>query len=340
MRLSIDTPATHQMIHDVVTAFTGRERTVEISDQSRRYSLCMATASTAATALVFLATFWVLGTAGALCLTGIVVVAVAVDAYLLNRSLFPVVMANIRGEIVTTPDAKKEYSDHGKEAIAFARGMLREHPETERFVWTYLDNQPVNTEIAFLTGLYYNVAQKKLWEVVKQHKEGNLLDYQDVKEAADDMMKIAFAIGCLSLDDAHSVQKAIQRNGENRSFVGTMVTQDSYLYRTFFFMPNAYQGVVRPGLEWSEEGAYQDAGVYPCHPIPDEYAKEFYKEGTMQAGWRALYNEFCARIEMYVTRVDLQNGQAGSWGDQRFTNWTEKDKSQDTFRICCDTQPT
>jgi len=223
----------------------------------------------------------------------------------------------------------KPYSTLGKSALEFARKKLEEHPEIQPKKFSAGWNgpsetiQPTNQEIARLTDLYWDVAFKNFEELMKQNQD-NPWASQDVIDAADTCMKIAFAISNLTLDDLKASTEI-----SKKSYVNALTEQDAYQYRTFYFCTNIYHGC-RAAINWDKN---RNALMHIAS-IPDEHATLFYQKETVQNTWNELYNNYCDRIRMFVNENELKNA------DQRHVNWTQKDTGVRTFRATPDTQPT
>jgi hypothetical protein len=237
----------------------------------------------------------------------------------------------------------KAYPQIGQEAIDFARQKLSEHPEIKPAVfsagWHGADktNQPVNQEIALLTNLYWDVYFEAFTQAVKKHKD-NPWSQQEVIQAADDLIKIGYAISCLTLEDLPEFIHSLEQKGTKRTYAEALATQDSYQYRTYYSCTKAYHWI-RGGVTWDKVpwGEDEEDIVQP-RETPKAHADLFYKKGTIQNGWRLLYNDHCDRIRSYVKEADLQRA------DNRHFKWTQKDEdtmfSGRTFRNVPDTLPT
>lgn len=232
----------------------------------------------------------------------------------------------------------KPYSDLGQQALDFARKKLEAHPEIapQKFSAGWYGpantNQPINTEIALLTTLYWDVSFKNFENLMKQHKE-NPWNNQEVLQAADECMKIAYAISNLTLDDLKSFTEKLSSKGDNRTFAKALTQQDSYQYRTFYYCTDAYHWL-RGEIKWSMAPYSYKEGLFPSHPISEAHANTFYQKGTIQHSWNELYNNYCDRVRMYVDENELR------LADNRHVNWTKKDTGIQSFRPVPDTRPT
>lgn len=230
----------------------------------------------------------------------------------------------------------KPYSNLGQEAIEFARKKLQEYPglTPAKFSggWYGSDktNQPINPEIALLTTLYWNVAFKNFENVMKENKE-NPWSNQEVIQAADECMKIAYAISNLTLDDLKSFTEALSSKGDKRTYAKALTEQDSYQYRTFYYCTNAYHWL-RGEIAWSKN--LRNEWLLQSKFISNAHASAFYQKGTIQNSWNDLYNNYCDRVRLYVNEKELQSA------DNRHVTWTKKDTGMNSFKSVPDTQPT
>lgn len=224
----------------------------------------------------------------------------------------------------------KTYPQIGQEAIEFARQKLNEHPDIQPTKFRTLQgvcaggtNQPVNQEIALLATLYWNVYFAAFEQKIKEHKEENPWSQPDVIQAADDLIKIGYAISCLTLEDLPEFTQALETKGKKRTYAEALTIQDSYQYRTYYSCTSAYHWI-RGGIVWIGDDHQATEGYLDyLQETPKIHADPFYQEGTIQSKWRALYNDHCDRIRSYVKESDLQRA------DNRHFTWTKKD--EDTF---------
>lgn len=227
------------------------------------------------------------------------------------------------------------YPALGQEALEFARKKLKEHPELAPTHfgagWSGKTHQPVNPEIALLTTLLTSVAEKNFIDLLKQNKE-NPWSNQEVIKAADEGMKIAYAISNLTLDDLKPFIQQLPTKDKQRTYAGALVIQDSYQYRTFYYCTNIYH-LLRGQVTWGAGASGREEFTDP-ESISKEHADAFYQPGTIQNSWNQLYNNYCDRIDQYVGREALEHA------DGRHSNWTEKDTGIGSFRSYPGTRPT
>jgi hypothetical protein len=215
-----------------------------------------------------------------------------------------------------------EIPEVGKEARKFAIESLESHPEITPFKFTAFcsgDNtlQPVNTQIAKLRNLYEDVHFKAFEEALKNHPN-NPWEQDEVLQAADAIIKVAYTISCLTLED---LKPFTEQN--KRTYAEALTVQDSYQYRTFYYCTLAYHWI-RGGAVWNDkEEGYIDHSTTYNGRIPvfttKAHAQTFYTDGTMQNSWNQLYNDYCDRVRSYVKEEDLRRA------DSRHVEWTIKD---------------
>lgn len=189
----------------------------------------------------------------------------------------------------------------------------------------------MNKEILYLTSLLWKVCFKNLGDAFKKafQNQQDPWSQQEVIDAADAYMKVAYAISSLTLDDLPAFTAKVF---PGTTFAEALTRQDSYQYRTFYDCTNAYHNI-RGGLKWGEtENFLVKTGI--AKAIPENYSQPFYENGTIQHSWNVLYNEFCTRVRKYVPEEDLRIA------DQRHVHWTPLDTAADTFHQYRDTQPT
>lgn len=224
-----------------------------------------------------------------------------------------------------------------QETMDFARSKLKEYPETapEKFSAGYCGfkktHQPVNQEIALLTALYWDVYFKEFGEAVKKIK-GDPWSKKKVIVAADALMKVAYAIGCLTLEDLEPFTQRLSSKGHRRSYARALTEQDSYQYRTFYYCTTVYH-LIRGAVESKNKGEKKVLS-FPDSDIPQTHSKLFYESDTIQNLWNKLYNDYCDRIRYYVNEIELEKA------DSRHVNWTRKDVEETSFERTPDTKPT
>lgn len=239
----------------------------------------------------------------------------------------------------TTPPTSKripfrDYPVVGKAAIQFAREQIKVHADVVAQPFDK-DYQPINSEITKLKTLYWTVYWKNLQETFAKHaSQEKPWEQPEVENAVEACMKIAYTIGCLTLEDLKPFTDQIPKeSAEWWTNQRALVRQDSYQYRTFYYCPRLYH-MVRGAYAWAQNphrdnndlktnpfGFYNRSEVLPKdkQSIDQQYAQFFYTQTKVQNTWNELYNDYCDRIRMYVAEDDLREE------DSRHVNWTRKD---------------
>ncbi len=217
-----------------------------------------------------------------------------------------------------------------REALEFARTTLADHPEVTRFSWGCFEasNQhPSNPEIARLSFIFLETWLPKLLKIVNPPRRlvgfqetddrGNPLKLQpaiykqdrledpwaDNEKAtiADTCLKLSYALVCLTCDDMPHMQRKLPKCFAESFDFGC---QHSYQYRWVVLHTRVYQMVRN------------------CSDNK-QHSQCFYQEGTIQSGWRNLFNNHCDYVK-----------QCGwSLGDQRYFPWFEKDEPEKPLAI-------
>jgi len=184
--------------------------------------------------------------------------------------------------------------------------------------------QPVNCEIATLATSYFDhIATFKT--ALKAHQI-NPWDQEDVLQAADALIKIAYKISCLTLEDLKPFTETLIKYGHNeRTYAQALTQQDSYQIHTSYYCTNVYHWI-RAGILW-------DGNEVRYPTVSEAYAHRFYKKETRENSWNAMYNDYCDRLRSYVNEEDLKKA------DERLANWTVKDTESKTFKGVPDKQP-
>jgi hypothetical protein len=230
----------------------------------------------------------------------------------------------------------KDLPQVAKDALQFARGKLQEHPEIQPCAFEGGDAYPpTNIEIARLTSLYLDVYFPAFRAAMRQHRDDPWAN-AEVVQAADGCMKIAYAIGYLTLEDLAPFTADLAQKGMNRTFAQALVQNDSYLYLTFYYCTKMYH-IARGAISWGSHPSRpegQPEGLsYLQRDIPQTHANLFYQQGTVQNGWNELYNDYCGRIRLYVSEEELFSA------DNRHANWTRKDERSAFGRIDFERRP-
>lgn len=216
----------------------------------------------------------------------------------------------------------KPYSDLGQKALDFARKKLEEDSKIVPFNFNPIEkHQPSDRNIALLTTLYQDL-REKFNKLIAQNK--NPWSNPEVIETADELMKIAYAVSNLTLDDLDSFTKTLSSKGHKRTYAQALTKQDSYQYHTFYFCTSIYH-LLRGNL---------DSSLFYPKVISEAHASPFYKQGNIQNAWNELYNDYCDRVRLYVNENDLRAA------DNRHLAWIKKDTEITSFKSTPDTQPT
>ena len=205
----------------------------------------------------------------------------------------------------------------GQAALAFALEEIRANPNVQPTKFATIaggnnTHQPVNPDIAKLTKLY-RAEEDSFNAILKELPAKELTSNAYFLKTADKLMKLSYAIGVLTLQDLDAFVANTPRTKAK-----ALATQDSYQYRTYYFVTVAYHYFRSNGMR---------------NPDP-AHAALFYSPGTKQNEWNQLYNDFCDRVRMHVIEADLQRA------DNRLYTWTAKDTGPNTFYYEPDTLPT
>jgi len=206
----------------------------------------------------------------------------------------------------------KPYSDVGREALEVAEQRLAKYSRntpwwrslpffSKELIWPRL-RPPVNKGIYELTYLYKDICRS-----LNPNLSG-----EAAIEALDLLIKIAYAISALTLDDLEPFKAELQAEWTNTQM---LTDQGFYQYKTFYVLPTVYHNAKNT-------------------PVVREISGSFYESGTRPGQWRALYNDYCDRVRAYASEEDLLRS------DARHVNWTQKDQDMENFRLFPGTQPT
>lgn len=147
-----------------------------------------------------------------------------------------------------------------------------------------------------------------------------------VLDIADKMMKMSYYAACKVLEDLPSFLKT-RAEEEERSLLfdkNKKKKTDAEVYSAMFKDVNHYQyeafdhftsvyHAIRSGKKWGkvrltpegQEAYEQNCWIYGKTVAG---AEEYYKEGTPQNLWRALYNDYCDRFAAYETHLNFNPG--------------------------------
>lgn len=239
------------------------------------------------------------------------------------------VQQNTVQQNIKKPFSKTEAIEFAKAELEKRTGITTDVKAFENYNTGAKLHQPVNQEIARMTNMYLDNHLKTFYDALEQNAN-DPWNKEEVINAAAAYMKVAYAIGCLSLDDLPAFTKDLSDKGIVRSNAEALVRPDSYLYRTFFYCTNAYHQI-RGAYAWIAAETKLD---FPSGKVSSKHADLFYKEGTTQNTLRLLYNEYCDRVRVAVNEDELRKV------NDSFVNWTQKDTGSSTFCCSCGPQPT
>jgi hypothetical protein len=185
---------------------------------------------------------------------------------------------------------------------------------------------PVNTQILLLRSLY-SIHLETFQEVLKRHQD-NPWDQEEVLQVADTLMKNAFTLSCLSLDDLKPFTEKLKTDGR-KPYAQLLEDPSVYMYYTLTYSSEVYHWI-RGGILWDEnkQGYYYPDGN-------EAYAQLFYKKGTKQYFWNQLYTHYSNRIKSDIIEQNF-NERFFKWS-KRLINWTTKDTGIDAFKPYPDT---
>src|SRR5262249_7815218 len=118
----------------------------------------------------------------------------------------------------------------------------------------------------------FNICDANLVSALRKHPE-NPWSKLEVQLAADKLMKVSYAVSCLTLDDLPAfVKKLAKETGEKKTFAEALKDQDSYFLTPFMRCSIAYHQI-RGGYVWGPlpgraDGAYDM--TFPSKPWPQQ----------------------------------------------------------------------
>lgn len=210
---------------------------------------------------------------------------------------------------------KVPYPSEAEVALNYGREVLEANPQITPFrfstdLYSYSKtHQPLNEEIGRLGALFWN---DNYYLFVQQIKANNPWDNSILMDKADQLMKIAYTMAILMLDELNSFKEDLKAKGIKRSVADTFTRGDSYQIQAFFAFTYLYH-IIRGGIN-----------VEAC---PKE---RFFAVGTVPFSWRLLYNDFCERLKVAIPVKSLRAM------DNRFANWSVPDKDPYNFKAVPD----
>lgn len=234
------------------------------------------------------------------------------------------------------------YPSKALEALEFARHQLTRSDVSHTSFTSLIAKkelyQPIDEEICRLHTLYHehlNAFTKALEECANKSDKKKILTgtdlarhswkHQDVIATADLLIKIAYVISVRTLTNLETFTKYLSDNGQEGTFAKTLTRKDSYACQTFFYFTTTYHMVRSLTCYWKKKL------ILP--KTPSGFADFFYIEGTLPNSWRGLYNDYCARIRLYVSDEELNRF------DKRHVEWTQPDTEPATFKARPTTVP-
>ena len=226
-------------------------------------------------------------------------------------------------DISTAPEElMRACPDFGRQAIEYALGKPREHPELPhpRDDESLLQ-PPVNKQITYLRNFLDTIVIPDFNKAFAEYRNDENRDSEQSKKnsqallsATDALMKTSYAISYLALQDLSSFRKRHkEQTGEDLTYAQILTRQDFAAYGNFFTLTNNYH-FVRRG--------------YNNRPHPQllnpqllgAYSNLFYTESPYHHTWNRLYNDFCQQRKTLVSDEALRAA-----GGQLHVNWTQED---------------
>lgn len=209
----------------------------------------------------------------------------------------------------------KPYFPKGMEALAYARRKVEEYskngvPENTRSIKSSIESRSFTPDIDILCALCKREAAVTF--NLFEKNQNDPWNQPEIIERVNSQMQMCYAISCLLLDDFKCISDSCANGPKN-------IEPDSHLEEIFYAFTEIYHAA-RGKCSW--DGLREKMSIKES--ISMEYANLFYKEGTPQNLWNALYNDFCERVELSVNQglVELF---------YRDANWTKKDLGPETF---------
>ncbi len=128
----------------------------------------------------------------------------------------------------------------------------------------------------------------------------------------DQLIVVSYAMGYLSLMDLPKLQ---QGGDEFVDQYDALFDDTCYLSTTFFKLPYLYHRGRMDSRTATQE-------------VTDSHADRFYEREGRLARYRALYNDYCARVANAIPRDRIEHEAGG----MRYINWTQPDRTKASFR--------
>lgn len=139
-------------------------------------------------------------------------------------------------------------------------------------------------------------ACSELQNLMEEHivKGGDVWGEKEVLEVADKYIKLSYAVSVITLRNLPKfIEKLKNKELKKRTLVKALTMQDSYNYRTFFYLAKAFSFVrdakicVKVG-----ESVFFENPLDNENSIRDQYIQGFYTKGTLQRKWFELFNNY------------------------------------------------
>jgi hypothetical protein len=191
-----------------------------------------------------------------------------------------------------------EVSDSIQEQAYFnARKVLRQNPNVALYFKTTPGLKPLNDDFSKLCTIYFQKKEK----FEKSLTSSSFWQNPAMLDTYNQLMELAYFIGCQLLIDAVKYQSYLKKQGEEKSLAQIITKEDSYFYDAFFILPRAYHNARGCAFfVYSEEEDKIKAQVYKGLREREAFYKPFYQRTTIQNRWRILFNSFCEDLYKYV----------------------------------------
>ena len=208
--------------------------------------------------------------------------------------------------LTKTPLQKNSYPKIGQEAFAFAREKLRENPTLAPTSFfseeTILKKtfQSVNQEIALLVTLYREVYLQNFESICVQYAN-HPLEEPKVIQAAGELIKIAYTINCLALEnleDSKASSALLEMMSTQSNSEQTGKETASYLNTAIKIFPFAFHRVLNLEVDKFKKE------LHPQNHTPKSVLMLPLK--IIQPTSIELYNDYCERIRLYMTEDEIR----------------------------------
>ncbi|MBI2743528.1 MAG: hypothetical protein HYX48_06395 [Chlamydiales bacterium] len=247
-------------------------------------------------------------------------------------------MAQRMQELVSTSiPQRSKLGDVTYNAVVFAKQELGKRPDIRPYDFgSSVPHGPTNPEISRMFRMYQEVQKPAFFAALSKYTPEEAWNQEEVLQAADALMKVAYAISNSTVEDLAEFTKRLKNSGDERTKAYALSRLDSYCYTTFYTLPLAYhlvRGAFWTGGEGSARADCWSAGREPRgglgYEIPHAHAKPFYEEGTGQRDWRVLYNAFSMYFARAVQTAD--DSELERIHDEVQVKWTHPDTGRGSF---------